>query len=601
MTKVKNTKLLNDLLTQHGQGTSQNAVKAVWKIKGLDRRAGKYVGSPAQINSLIKNLKNNPVSPFSHLKDPNNPFNKSSYQGGSIVDYLSSTGQASDFGSRSKLAGQYGISGYAGTAQQNTQLLNTLRGGVQPLQPAPQVSTQQITPQTQLKPTDQVPESLAQQAQMAIQKGQQTIIQAQDYIKSRGVTPATNLQPTPTTKVDDTKVDDTKVDDTKVDDTSISDTSATAAASYLKYLDDAPTAESISNQILNSDEFKLEVDKRNLSDLDARGNAEAAKAAADVKYESDRKALENSLLENGIESSTLATTSIRALGEALAVSKLDVDRELAIALMDSSYDFKEEIYKAAADAVKDAQQGNKDAIAQLNKAGMAVMPDGTLVPTLAAQQAELSAQKEQRIAEQADVTQQMSMARLALSEAQFEFNQAKSAAQWEQAEERLAIAQNQFALALMKEQGATPTQGFFDSKIESSIREDFVELSNQNKTPEQSYKTLRALYSPQEVTDVALKELVGLTQTGEPTAEDVANDWMFGGLDLSSADFSKFDADFSKFDADFSKFDSKTSSVSGNIFTTEQKIEQLKRKLSETTDTAEKIKISLQINKLKTQ
>ena len=50
------------------------------------------------------------------------------YQGNSIVDYLASTGQANDFASRTKLATSKGISGYTGSAQQNTQLLNLLRG-----------------------------------------------------------------------------------------------------------------------------------------------------------------------------------------------------------------------------------------------------------------------------------------------------------------------------------------------------------------------------------------------------------------------------------------------------------------------------------------
>jgi ribosomal protein S16 len=53
----------------------------------------------------------------------------SSYTGPSIVDYLSSTGQASDYASRAQLAAAKGISNYTGTAEQNTQLLNTLRGG----------------------------------------------------------------------------------------------------------------------------------------------------------------------------------------------------------------------------------------------------------------------------------------------------------------------------------------------------------------------------------------------------------------------------------------------------------------------------------------
>ena len=48
---------------------------------------------------------------------------------GSIVDYLNSRKQDSSYNSRKKLAEQYGISGYSGTAGQNTQLLNALQSG----------------------------------------------------------------------------------------------------------------------------------------------------------------------------------------------------------------------------------------------------------------------------------------------------------------------------------------------------------------------------------------------------------------------------------------------------------------------------------------
>lgn len=54
------------------------------------------------------------------------------YSGGSIVDYLKSTGQASDMTSRKALAAKYGINNYSGTAEQNTQLLGMLRGGQKP-------------------------------------------------------------------------------------------------------------------------------------------------------------------------------------------------------------------------------------------------------------------------------------------------------------------------------------------------------------------------------------------------------------------------------------------------------------------------------------
>lgn len=51
------------------------------------------------------------------------------YEGVSIVDYLRSTGQPTDYASRATLAASKGIQGYVGSAQQNTQLLNMLRGG----------------------------------------------------------------------------------------------------------------------------------------------------------------------------------------------------------------------------------------------------------------------------------------------------------------------------------------------------------------------------------------------------------------------------------------------------------------------------------------
>lgn len=46
----------------------------------------------------------------------------------SIVDYLGSQGKASDYTSRAKMATEYGITGYKGTAEQNIQLLNKLKG-----------------------------------------------------------------------------------------------------------------------------------------------------------------------------------------------------------------------------------------------------------------------------------------------------------------------------------------------------------------------------------------------------------------------------------------------------------------------------------------
>lgn len=79
----------------------------------------------------------------------------------SIVDYLGSQGKASDYNTRAKMATEYGITGYKGTAEQNIQLLNKLKGaGTTPTAP---VSTTPIQAPTNI-----------QEANAYINKDQQT-------------------------------------------------------------------------------------------------------------------------------------------------------------------------------------------------------------------------------------------------------------------------------------------------------------------------------------------------------------------------------------------------------------------------------------------
>lgn len=64
----------------------------------------------------------------------------------SIVDYLKSRGMDSSFDARRKLANQYGISNYSGTAKQNTSLLKNLQQQSQPTQqPQPTSNGQNVT------------------------------------------------------------------------------------------------------------------------------------------------------------------------------------------------------------------------------------------------------------------------------------------------------------------------------------------------------------------------------------------------------------------------------------------------------------------------
>ena len=104
-----------------------------------------------------------------------------------------------------------------------------------------------------------------------------------------------------------------------------------------------------------------------------------------------------------------------------------------------------------------------------------------------------------------------------------------------QAQERIDIERAQeIRLGAGDTGGLKASAGFFDSKIESSVREDFTELKGRYTNPTTptddeknlAYVTLRGLYSPQEVTDDALRELIGISKPVDQSPEDVAHDWL---------------------------------------------------------------------------
>lgn len=76
----------------------------------------------------------------------------STYQGGSIVDFLRSTGKDSSFSARAKLAAEQGITNYTGSAQQNTTLLEKLRTNTPAPQPQAQPTQPKTTPKTNPAP-----------------------------------------------------------------------------------------------------------------------------------------------------------------------------------------------------------------------------------------------------------------------------------------------------------------------------------------------------------------------------------------------------------------------------------------------------------------
>lgn len=103
-------------IDQGGSDFFGNAVSASLGRTSLNTEANKLASTPST---------NPPTGSYAAATVP-------SYTGNSIVDFLNSSGQASDFNSRAALASKYGISNYTGTADQNMALLNNMRGAPQP-------------------------------------------------------------------------------------------------------------------------------------------------------------------------------------------------------------------------------------------------------------------------------------------------------------------------------------------------------------------------------------------------------------------------------------------------------------------------------------
>lgn len=82
-----------------------------------------YSGTAEQNAELLEIMRNE-----STVEDVSRDNDVPEYKGASLVDYLNHVKKGSSFNDRKKLADQYGIKNYKGTAAQNTALLNALQG-----------------------------------------------------------------------------------------------------------------------------------------------------------------------------------------------------------------------------------------------------------------------------------------------------------------------------------------------------------------------------------------------------------------------------------------------------------------------------------------
>src|SRR3990167_5057237 len=211
------------------------------------------------------------------------------------------------------------------------------------------------------------------------------------------------------------------------------------ATDVLDYLgvSNSLTESDVTNQALMSPEFQLLLDRINARDTSSVAAAEVLKQALETKFAGDKSNLEQKLSEVGLTFSVIRATQVKALADDLAASELAVDRKLASQLMDSNFDLKEAIMNIASDIIKDASKGREEAIAQLNKAGLAVVGN-QLIPTLESQRQTLSAE--------------MDAAKFELEQAKFVLSKAKTTADIEEANRRIDLAEREYQLSVSREQ-----------------------------------------------------------------------------------------------------------------------------------------------------
>lgn len=289
----------------------------------------------------------------------------------SVIDFLKSQGKASDLGSRKSLYDSLGLStklgSYVGSNSQNTAFLKTLQTPTQ---------TQAVTPVATPGATGALDTARGQAG---------TINRATGQITNVGAVPAPA-------------------------------SAGFGAQDALAGIPAIPSSDEILGQVLNSPSFQNYQQSQQLDKTLATGDAEAQKAQLESKSLSDTKQFIESMGRRGLFFSGETNTGIQDLAESLASSKLNIDRKLAGDLLKADFQTRDTIIKMVGDVVKEAQAGRKEALDSLEKVGLTVI-GGQVVPTLQAQNAALSQEREERLAQTAAFNQLATLERLEQSAA----------------------------------------------------------------------------------------------------------------------------------------------------------------------------------------
>lgn len=218
-------------------------------------------------------------------------------------------------------------------------------------------------------------------------------------------------------------------------------------------LSKVPTAEELATKALSSSEFQLLQEKLGLKTTANQAEVDAAKAKLDTQYEADKSNLENKLAASGLAFSGIRGTQVKALIDSLASSKLDLDRKIASNLLDANLDLKEGMLKAAAQVIKEARDGRKEALTALKDIGLTVIGN-RVIPTFAAQTRAIQQEQFERIQTRLE-------------------QQADEPAVGERLRSSKIAALAKAGPALTASKG---TKGFVDPNVYMKLRNDYVQV-----------------------------------------------------------------------------------------------------------------------------
>ena len=327
----------------------------------------------------------------------------------SITDYLKSVGKASDFGSRTSLYKESGLEErlgkYVGSVSQNTAFLKSLSTKTAP------TATNAAAPITPTAPAP-LTGDVRTPSGAIVNAESGSLVTAPD-----GTTPEKPIGDTGLTR-----------------------------GQITESIPQAPSADEVLQTVLNSPGFQNFQQQQDLSKTLNIGGAQSQKAALEAKTAKDTKDFITSIGRRGLFFSGETTTGLQALAESLASSKFDVDRKLAGDLLQSDLTTREKIIDQVGKVVADAQKGRKEAIDALEKVGLTVIGN-EIVPTLAARNAELAAEREERITGNAERSAELAREREERLQKQAEYTVAATERRIQLAEEAAVRAERRLEIA----------------------------------------------------------------------------------------------------------------------------------------------------------